>query len=454
MKPDWYDRLIKHPLLLPAQMRSVKGGVTILAVLEQYRVTERLDPVDLNLQQRTLLAALARHAADQSAHFAHRLSAAGLTPETLAEPGGLSRLPPMTRQELAGAKDALFCRATPPEHGRIGTTSTSGSTGEPVTLRRTELCELHWSAHTIREHLWHERDFSKPLAVIRANATTFSRYTDWGAPCDRILRTGQALVMPPSRAVGEILDRLVDFQPGYLLVLPAILAEIATLLASTGQRLDCLRGIRTLSETVSPRLREEVRRLLGLGIDDVYSSQEGGVMATQCPEEGRYHVAETILMEVVDAEGKPCAPGQIGRILITDLINFATPLIRYEIGDYAEVGAPCPCGRGLPAIQRFLGRERNLVLLPDGTRHWPVVGFHRWGEVHPIRQFQFTQLDRRTIEANLSATGQPTEAQQTRLTEIIREELGYPFEVRYVWHEGPIPRGPGGKFEEFVCRAQ
>lgn len=177
-------------------------------------------------------------------------------------------------------------------------------------------------------------------------------------------------------------------------------------------------------------------------------------MAFQCPEPGTYHVAEHIVLEVVDPEGRPCTPGQTGRILVTDLLNFATPLVRYEIGDYAEVGEPCPCGRNLAPIRRFLGRERNLVLLPDGNRHWPLVGFHRWGEVFPVRQFQFIQTDRHSITAKMSADSRPSAEQEERLTAIIQEALGHPFVVRYEWQQEPLPRGPGGKFEEFQCQAR
>ena len=222
----------------------------------------------------------------------------------------------------------------------------------------------------------------------------------------------------------------------------------------TGQRLPKLRSVRTLSETVSAHLREDVRRVFGVGIEDVYSSQEFGVLATQCPEHGSYHISETILMEVVDDAGHPCGPGEIGRILVTDLVNYVTPLIRYEIGDYAEAGTPCACGRGLPTIHRFLGRERNLVLLPDDTKHWPVVGFHRWEKVHTVRQFQFIQTDRRTILAKMSAPSRPTSEQEAQLTGIIQEELKHPFDIQYEWHEGPLPRGAGGKFEEFICRVE
>jgi phenylacetate-CoA ligase len=94
------------------------------------------------------------------------------------------------------------------------------------------------------------------------------------------------------------------------------------------------------------------------------------------------------------------------------------------------------------------------VWLPDGTRHWPTFGFQYWGDVFPVRQFQFIQEDRHTIIAKMSAQGRPTPAQEARLTEIICGSLGHPFELRYHWQEEPLPRGPGGKFEEFQCRLE
>ncbi|EDY19988.1 conserved hypothetical protein [Chthoniobacter flavus Ellin428] len=454
MSSDWFDRLGRNPHLLPPQARANRGSVAISKLLADRRVSERMPTAELARQQGSALLDLARHCAAASPHFASRLATAGLTPEALAAPDGLAKLPPLTRQALVNAGESLFCHAYPRAHGGISTTSTSGSTGEPVTVKRTELCTLQWMVYTLREHLWHDRDFSGRLATLRANISEAAESADWGQPCTFLFRTGAWSGRPASLSVEELCRWLGEFDPDYLLILPSTLAGIVAELERTGRRLPRLRGVRTLSETVSVRLREDVRRVLGVGVDDVYTSQEFGVMATQCPEHGTYHVSESILLEVVDAEGRACRPGEIGRVLVTDLVNYATPLIRYEIGDYAEVGTPCACGRGLPTIRRFLGRERNLVLLPDGTRHWPVVGFHRWGEVHTIRQFQFIQLDRQTILAKLSAPARPSAEQEAQLTRIIQEELQHPFEIRYAWQEEPLPRGPGGKFEEFLCRAE
>jgi phenylacetate-CoA ligase len=454
MSANWFQQLHQHPDLLPPEQRARTGGDRLIPLLREYAGAESLPAAELASRQRMRLRALARHCAAQSPHFAARLGAAGLTPEALAESDGLSALPPLTRRALVDAGESLFCATVPPAHGPITSTSTSGSTGEPVTVRRTAFCLLHWLAAGLREHLWHGRRFDGRLAVLRANIAVAAGTPDWGPPYNLLFRTGAGSVQPPTLPIGEVVRWLVEFSPHHLLALPSSLAEVIAELERTGRCLPDLQGICTLSETVTPRLRAETRRVFGLELHDSYSSQEGGVMAFQCPEAGTYHVAEHILLEVVDAEGRACAPGQTGRLLVTDLINFATPLIRYEIGDHAEVGEPCPCGRNLAPIRRFLGRERNLVLLPDGSRHWPLVGFHRWGEVFPVRQFQFIQTDRQSITAKMSADSRPSLEQQKRLTAIIQEALGHPFVVRYEWQQEPLPRGPGGKFEEFQCQAR
>jgi phenylacetate-CoA ligase len=454
MSSDWFDRLAADPRLLPAEVRARNGSANVSALLAGLRESERLTPDELAFRQCKLLLELARHAALESPHFAHRLQHAGLSAWALGVPGGLAKLPPLSRRELMQVGDAFFCASPPANHGHVVATSTSGSTGEPVTVRRTGLCRLYWLAYALREHLWHGRDFAGRLAVLRAHFTEPKQVPNWGPPCDLFFQTGAGEAMPITRSVQELCGWLREFEPEYLLALPSVAAGLVAELERTGARLERLRGIRTVSETVHSELREAARRVLGVPVHDSYTSQEAGIMATECPEHGSYHVSETILLEVLDAKNQPCRPGEVGRIVLTDLINFATPLIRYEIGDYAEAGGPCACGRGLPTVRRILGRERNLVLLPDGSRHWPLVGFHRWGEVFPVRQFQFVQLDRRTILARMSAAARPNAGQEARLTAIIREALHHPFEIRYEWSDSPLPRAAGGKFEEFICRAE
>jgi phenylacetate-CoA ligase len=78
-------------------------------------------------------------------------------------------------------------------------------------------------------------------------------------------------------------------------------------------------------------------------------------------------MAECLVVEVVDADGKPCPPGEMGSILVTDLFNYAMPLIRYRVGDMGAIKAgECPCGRGLPMLERIEGRVTDFLVGKDG----------------------------------------------------------------------------------------
>ena len=178
-------------------------------------------------------------------------------------------------------------------------------------------------------------------------------------------------------------------------------------------------------------------------------------MAIQCAKSRLYHVmAENVIVEMIDERGPPCADGGVGRLVITDLHNFATPLVRYDLGDYAEVGGPCHCGRGLPTLRHILGRERNLILMPDGGRHWPLVGFAQFRTVAPVVQYQLIQDARKSIEVRLVTAQKLTPKQEDAFGQIIQEALGHPFALRFSYFADKIPPGANGKFEELVCRVK
>ena len=159
-------------------------------------------------------------------------------------------------------------------------------------------------------------------------------------------------------------------------------------------------------------------------------------------------------MEILDAHDRPCGTGEAGRVVITDLQNFASPLIRYDIGDYAEVGAPCGCGRGLPTLSRVLGRERNRVIKPDGTRNWPRVHFARHDAVAPVRQHQLIQHSLEEVEFRVVTDQALTPVQEAGLKAIVQDALGHPFNIRLAQHRTRLPRAPNGRFEEFICRVR
>jgi phenylacetate-CoA ligase len=433
-------------------MNMMVFGHALQRLVAELQQTERMSAIDLARLQSEALAALVRHHARHTPSFAARLrradlSAAGLDLTTLAT------LPTLPRREIQNLGASFFSRHVPPDHEPVGTTMTTGSTAEPVRVRKSAQCRLYWSANTARDHRWNGRDVTGRMMSIRP---TIERRVegDWGLPMSALGRTGPALGLPIAMNLADHVTAIDEFQPQTLLVFPNVLAGLLDEWENRGNSLPSLRHIKTVGETVRAELRERTLRICGLPVEDSYSSQECGVIAVQCTT-GLYHVmAESVLVEVLDAGGQACLPGHSGRVVVTDLRNFASPIIRYEIGDIAVRGGPCRCGLQLPTLEYIMGRDRNLLVRPDGSRRYLTAGFQQFHKAAPVLQFRFIQHSLEEIELIVHTPAPLEPEQELALATIVRTTLDYPFEVRITRSATPLQRSAGGKFEEFISKVK
>ena len=134
-------------------------------------------------------------------------------------------------------------------------------------------------------------------------------------------------------------------------------------------------------------------------------------------------------------------------MVATSLLNYATPLVRYELGDVVELGEACPCGRGLPVLRRVRGRVKALVYLPNGDTCFPNV----WSDlmaIPKIRQFQMIQTSLQDIVLKLVVTAPLDAAERRSVTLAIHKKLLHDFDVEIIYADD-IPREPSGKYREF-----
>ena len=428
----------------------------ILSLVQSLQASQWWPAEALRRHQLRELAQLLDHVYATVPFYRERLSIAGYRPGQSVTDEFLRTLPVLGRREVQEHHDDLLSTRVPPTHGRLIGDATSGSTGMPVRIVKTEHALLTWLALTVREELWHARDWSRVIGVIRRDPEGRSgfpgrRHPDWGPPLALLYPTGAAELLDTGTSVAQQAEWLLRTQPGYLFSFPSIIAELARHCLRSGLRPSGLVGIRTFGEVVDPGLRELCRAAWGAEITDMYSAVEVGYIALQCPAHEHYHVqSETILVEVVDEHGRACTSGEVGQVLLTSLNNYAMPLIRYATGDYAEVGEPCPCGRGLPVLKRILGRSRNMVTLPSGNRRFPLLGMtKKLGDISAIVQFQIAQTTLEDIEVRLVARRRLLPNEEAALRELLIANLGYEFHISCTYHE-QIPRSAGGKFFDFV----
>jgi len=363
-----------------------------------------------------------------------------------------SQLPLLSRSDLQQNLTALTSAEIPPAHGQRLDLATSGSTGTPLTGFETEINNFFWGGCNLRDHLWHGRDLSAKFAAIRTKVDQ-QTLPDWGRAIACAYNTGPAVTLDIATPIADQLDWLVAEQPGYLLSHASNLHALARQTLAAGAGIESLQGIISFGEKLPADLRTLCDQAWNATLTDIYSAEEVGYIALQCPlEPSSYHVmAEQLIVEIIDAEGNPCQPGQWGEVVVTSLHNFAMPLIRYRIGDFARVGGVCDCGRGLPMITEIMGRGRNMITLPDGSQHWPSFPAELWLAVAPIRQLQLEQLSRQQILVHYQLEQPLSLDQSTQLRGRLAESLHYPGNIEFEHHLLPLT-APGMKFEDFVSR--
>ena len=196
-------------------------------LIQQLLILERSPKKIIQQGQAQQLKALIAHCAVHSAHFKQRLKAAGIHDSCELTLDNLACVAVLTRRELQSAGEQFFCQQIPQSHYPLNNTKTSGSSGEPVCIKKTAVNHLYWLANTMREHLWWKRDFSLSMAVIRANlAQTQLNMPSWGPPVNHFYQSGPAHVLSMSVDTATQLKVLQTIQPHYLLTYPNNLADL------------------------------------------------------------------------------------------------------------------------------------------------------------------------------------------------------------------------------------
>lgn len=422
----------------------------MLAVLFQLERTQWLAPEKIWEQQRRQLQALLRHSLAEVPYYRRHLAEAVAKLPAEFSPRDFSRLPLLTRAGIQQHFPEICAERLPAGHGGVSQSSTSGSTGEPVRFLSTAVSTFFWHAFMLREHIWQKRDFAAKMLAVRVEKEPSVMENWFGEIGSGIFQTGPCVILPAAWTFDRQLDRLCEERPAYLLGYARNLLEILRLADRRGIEMSWLREVRTFGEAVPQEMREYVHGRWHMPMSDTYSARETGYLALQCPDHDVYHVqSESALVEVIDEDGRACQPGETGRVVVTPLHNFGMPLIRYDIGDYAQVGEHCPCGRRLPVLTRIMGRFRNILTLPDGSRRWPTLAPGKLLDIAPVRRYKVVQKSLDDIEIRLIVE-RPVEARElTALRAHFTEQLGHAFNWRFVFLD-EFPPQPGDKFEDFV----
>lgn len=234
--------------------------------------------------------------------------------------------------------------------------------------------------------------------------------------------------------------------------------SLASYVTDHGLPAPAVRTIMACSGMVTPEWRRQLAGTFRAEVFDKYGSRECGDIACECTAHDGLHVfSPHVLVEVVDDAGRPCPPGDTGRILVTILANRGFPLVRYEIGDQAAWAPPgmCRCGLAFPRLARIDGRTDDMLTTEDGTRvssvfvrYFVGVSLNR----QRIREWQFEQVARGQFVFRFIPVTETGLAENLRaLDERFRRVLGPSANVRFE-QVAEIPPSATGKVRWIINR--
>jgi phenylacetate-CoA ligase len=296
--------------------------------------------------------------------------------------------------------------------------TTGGTTGEPIEIWYSPSRRAIVDAATWRGKSWAGiRPWTRGVNVQSVGRGSWYGRLRMRLTNKRVLDlSGQSAVERARSAA-----KLARFRPAYLEGYVSDTVALGEACFKAGVKIAC---VLTCGEKLYDHQRREIERLYGAKVLDYYGCNEVGAMAFEC-EMGRKHVTdEHVIVEVVDETGQPVWE-KPGRILLTDLDNALTPLVRYDVGDVGALTRElCPCGRRLTVLKELEGRTQDAIRNATGARLSTVFLAGRFRDLKAIHRIQLIQRTLTAIDLLHEGSSPGVEEELRAVVGEIRDRLG------------------------------
>ena len=326
------------------------------------------------------------------------MNEAGFNPNNLKSLNELSKIPALTKRDIQDHRKEIEAGGFPIEKRMKN--QTGGSTGSPLQFFVDKDRFDSRMASTHRHNRWaglRPGDWQVTLWGSRLDRE--SAETWWDHLRNRLLY--RTVTLNTSR-IGE--EDWSKFLADFRRIRPRVMVAYTQAAVLFGRYLKQhgivdiqVDSIITTAEMLLPGQREFLEQVFGGKVFNRYGCREVSVIASECEFHRGMHVnAEALFVEI---EPNLSNPQQTGRILVTDLLNYSMPLIRYEIGDVGawEEDQNCPCGRHLPLLAEVQGRITDFLVLSGGRQISGPALTLVVSDMADVRQVQFVQKSPKLI---------------------------------------------------------
>jgi phenylacetate-CoA ligase len=434
------DTLNRHVVQPLVARRRGSRHLRYLKLLER----TQYDPPDIiRVRQLGMLKRLLDHAWRTVPFYRRVWDDAGVHPSDVRTFADFEQLPVLTKADIRRHGRDLLSSAYNPKTLRVK--ETSGSTGVPLTIRIDEPSVQWKTACTLRSDQWSGWRRGQRVAKLWGNPDSGNpgwKYRLRNAVLDRAINLN-TLGMDDSQ-IAEFVASIRRRRPGLLFGHAHSLYLIAGRLKQQGIADIRPNGIVSTSMHLHDWQRQTIEEVFGTPVTNRYGCEEVSLIACECEKHHGLHLNSDSVYAEVPAGGK---------LLVTDLTNFAMPIIRYRVGDVVTPSSRvCPCGRGLPLIERVEGREADYVLTPAGklisgislTDNF-VMKIPGAAQMQIVQETLHDLLIRMVKDDGFGPDG------LNRVGDVVREMFGggMRYEVEFV---DAIPQEPSGKYRFCISK--
>jgi phenylacetate-CoA ligase len=344
---------------------------------------------EIVLFQEARLRRLIHHAYRHVPYYRQLLGAAGIDPDRIETIDDLRRVPITERRDIQGLPAAVLCDQSV-RVASLRTVTTSGTTGNPLRVRRT------WTEENVLLALRARAAsaYGLGLGTRRAQIDFIGAET---APMSRRRLHERVGVLPRlpidwRTPTAEIVDAVARFRADVVSGPPSILSWVAPTLSDEDRRRMGIARTFVGAETLTPGMRDAIEHGFGAPAVDVYGCHECVFLAMQRPGTTTYRVCEeSVILEVLN-DGEPAGPGETGDVVVTALHSFAMPFIRYRLGDRVTVGDPPRDGdEPYLSLSAIDGRTIDRFVLSGGRTLHPYTLGGAIERCAGVRTFQVIQ---------------------------------------------------------------
>ena len=402
---------------------------------------------------------IVHYAAETVPYYRDLLRELKIDPRDIRRAEDLEHLPLVTKAFVREHAD-LFLSTSASGKSAIPL-RTSGTSGIPLTVWHDRESFLARFAYELREkavdiHMLGRRPGYREVAIVfpgnvGSYAASWMRENTFVPYGVRVLRL--SVLEPLTQTVAAINNFRPDLLKGYGSYLEMLFKTVA----ARGMHMHLPRLAVYFSDQMTDKGRRLIEHDFGVPVLSRYSAVEAAKIGFECEERRGFHVHSDLThLKIVDPAGRPAPTGEVGKVVISNLVNRGTVLINYLLGDRAALtGQLCPCGRTLPLLAALDGRSDHVIHLSSGETVPPATIWMLFeGPAHDggddVLQYSLIQHTRDRFELRLATANRGAfERAVPRLLSRLRDVLGTVV-IETVYYKGRLSLPEGGKVRTIV----